>query len=74
MPEQLYTFDLPVLATETTSIKASSLEEAIKKYVDGQYFKEPTLVFDDLNIGTSNLDGYLKESDFTVSPLPSEDA
>lgn len=61
MSNKYYIFAVPVSGYENATVVASSEEEAIKKYLDGEYFDTPSL--DDIDVDTGygqDLEEYLK--------------
>lgn len=63
MSKKYYTFSVPVSGYENATVVASSEEEAIKKYLNGEYFDTPSLDDVEVDIGFSqDLEEYLKDA------------
>lgn len=61
MSRKYYTFSVPVSGYENATVVASSSEEAVKKYLDGDYLDTPSLDDIDVDIGYGqDLEEYLK--------------
>ena len=63
MSRKYYTFSVPVSGYENATVVASSEEEAIEKYLDGEYFDTPSLDDIEVDIGFGkDLEEYLKDA------------
>ena len=63
MSKKYYTFIVPVSGYENATVVASSEEEAIKKYLYGEYFDTPALNDIEVDIGFGrDLEEYLKDA------------